>query len=115
MIDYSKKEIKMSLSELKKYLSEWIAGDLQSSVEAGKYDSFEKIYKLKSECDGEVLFSQKFGCNEVIDENTAVSTNGIVDDELRGLIVQCRCLDNRIKIAHAENQTQATNLLQKGV
>lgn len=105
-------EVKMPLSEMKRYIGEWIFGDLQSSIEVGGYDSFEKIFKLRSEHDGELCFSQKFGFNEVVDDSTLVSTNGVVDEELRGLIVQCFSLDEQLNALNKNSQTQTQEVSQ---
>ena len=89
-------EVNMTLGEMKNYLSEWFL-NISSKVELGSYDTFERRVVITEPESGEILFTRSFGVDELVTNDVLVSTSGIVNDELRGLIEQCHRLDKQIE------------------
>lgn len=86
----------LELSKLKTYIGEWFL-DISSSIEPGKYDSYERIYKIYDTSSSELVYTHTFGGAEMVDESAMVSTSGIINEELRGLVEQCITLDKQLE------------------
>ena len=105
-------EQKLTLGEMKNYLSEWFAHELVSKTIAGKYDSFERIYQLFEEGSNKVIFEHVFGISQFDTLDAIVSTAGIKDEELRGVVEQCIGLDRQMEQYKKQEEAQAVK--QKG-
>lgn len=106
-------EAVMPYGKIKEYLSEWYyEPQFSLSAKAGAYDSNKIFHILRENYTGEVVFVWEADMTEKFDENTMVSTAGIVGDELRGLIEQCYALDIQLGSNEAESQNVAK--AQKG-
>ena len=86
----------LELSKLKQYISEWFL-DIHSTIELGKYDSFDRIYKIYDSTSSNLVYLHTFKVSEMLDESAKVSTSGIIDEELRGLVEQCIMLDKQLE------------------
>lgn len=107
------KEEVIALGKMKDYLSEWFAGPLKSKTVLGKYDSYERIYQLFEEGSEEsIVFEHVFKADQLESEDALVSTAGIKEEELRGLIEQCIGLDRQIE--EYKNAKAKPNIAQKG-
>ena len=102
-------EQKLKLSEMKNYLSEWFAGDLVSKTVMGKYDTYERIYQLYEEGrEHEIVFEHIFGVNQLESPDAIVSTKGIKNEELRGVVEQCIMLDAQIEAYRKTDEEKAS-------
>lgn len=87
--------VQMSLGEMKNYISEWFLG-INTKIVAGAYDTFDRKYVITEEGSGNVIFEHTFKVQDFVTDDAMVSTSGILDDELRGLIAQCHRLDKQL-------------------
>ena len=90
------------MSKLKEYISEWFL-DVSSTIELGKYDSFERIYNLYDVSSSELIFKQTLKVSDIDVEKSLASTSGIINDELRGLVEQCIALDKQMEELNGNN------------
>ena len=109
-MDFSKTNVTISLKELKSLISEWVDDLNEKITVTGAYDSYERMYEIFSGTEPNIAIYRKlFHIDELISENSQVSTSGIMDDEFRQLIVQCRLLDKQL----AESKKKALEEKQK--
>ena len=105
----------MPYGKIKEYLSEWYyEPQFSVSVQPGEYDSGKIFHVVKENYSGDIVFVWQTGMAERFDENTMVSTSGIVGDELRGLIEQCYDLDKQLEAGLNEAETEQQVPAQKG-
>ncbi len=96
-MDYSKTNVAMRLKELKSLLAEWLVDINEKITVTGAYDSYERMYEIFSGKEPNVaVFRKIFHIEELISDDSKVSTSGILDDEFRQLIVECRLLDEQL-------------------
>lgn len=107
-MNFSEKNVIMSLSEMKNLISEWIPNISEKIIMNGEYDSYKRTLEIFNNEDKSIIFRKVFNIDELISENSRVSTQNILSDDLRGLIAQCHELDMQLKesIENAENQKQ---------
>lgn len=108
------KEQKIKLIEMKQYLGEWFFFGTTSKIVPGKYDSGERTYQILDATSDEVIFEHLLGIDVIDDENALVSTNGIKNEELRGLIEQSIELDKQIAYYNSLSSPASLTTKQKG-
>ena len=102
-------EQKIELQKMKEYLSEWFAGDLISKTSLGRYDSYERIYQIFEEGnEKDIIFEHVFGVSQLESPNAIVSTAGIKDEQLRGVVEQSIMLDAQIEAYRRENEEESS-------
>ena len=93
--------VQMSLGEMKNYIAEWFLGT-NSKIVAGAYDTFERKVVITEEGSEKVIFEHNFTVRDFVTDDAIVSTSGILDDELRGLVAQCYRLDKQLEETQKE-------------
>ena len=86
----------MTLGEMKNYISEWFSFPGVKMIADGNDASNRKVVIIE-EKSGKVVFEYAFTDNEPVTDETLVSTSGILNEELRGLIAQGYMLDKMIE------------------
>lgn len=105
-MNFSEKNLTMSLSEMKSLISEWIPNISEKIIMNGEYDSYKRVLEIFNNEDKSIIFRKVFNVDELISENSRVSTQNILNDDLRGLIAQCHELDMQLQesVEIKENQ-----------
>ncbi len=106
-MDYSKKNITMSLGKMRNLISEWFNGATDKIIISGAYDSYDRKYVIfdRNNADN-VLLEKIFKVDELISDESKISTKNILNDEFRAMIVQCYCLDKQIEESKRQNEKQ---------
>ncbi len=105
-MENKKTEQKIKLADLKCYLSEWFFMGVTSKVKPVNYDSYNRLYQILDTYSDELLFEHLFGVDTIDMENAEVSTAGIKNQELRGLVEQSIALDNQIEFYKKRDEAQ---------
>lgn len=101
----NKNGIVLTQSEMKKYVQEWIP-NLSTMIYVSNIKTDEADLKMIDVSNGELIFSQHLKQSKISEKDKVVSTSGIIDEELRGLIEQCISLDRQLEESLAKNSSQ---------
>lgn len=108
-------EAVMPYKKMKEYLSEWYyEPQFSVSVKPAEYDSSKIFHVVTENYSGEVVFVWQTEMAEMFNDETMVSSTGIVGDELRGLIEQCFDLDKQLEADLNKDENQNLTISQKG-
>ena len=102
----AKEPRKLKLKEMENYIFEWFYR-CKSEVCGLTDSSDELIYRITDLSSNKVVYSRQLKHGEY-SEDAVVSTEGIIDEEFRGLIEQCIDLDRQLE------QSIAASAKQKG-
>lgn len=92
----------MPFYKLKEYLTEWYGEKLSSATHVEDLRTFSRLCILKNPESGEVYYVGKLNTQDLIYENTNVSTAGILDLNLRTIVEAC--YRDELEQAHRESQ-----------
>ena len=101
----------MPFYKLKEYLTEWYGEELASATHVEDLRNFSRLCILKNPESGEVYYVGKLNTQDMVYENTNVSTAGILDLNLRTIVEAC--YRDEMEKAYRENlNTKGTQLGQ---
>ena len=97
---------KLPIKEMEKYVSEWF-NRCKSDASALIDTPDEVIYRITDLSSNKVVYFHQFKAGEYSDD-AVISTDGIINEELRGLVEQCIDLDRQLE------ESIAASIKQKG-
>ena len=106
-MNYSKKNVTMSLGEMRSLIFEWFNSATDKIILSGAYDSYDRKYVIFDRYNPDnILLEKVFKVNELISDDSKVSTKNILNDEFRAMIVQCYDLDKQIEETKRQTEKQ---------